>query len=109
MAAYQAKDAEAAGALYEDDAVLANSVAGYSVVGRAAIIEKMKENFAVDVEWFGESELKSLVIGDCAVGHSTFQRRLTLPDGTRHEGEGRGTLVLRRGANGNWRCVIDHA
>ena len=40
-AAYQAKDADAVGDLYEDDAILANSVAGYSAVGRAAIVEKV--------------------------------------------------------------------
>jgi uncharacterized protein (TIGR02246 family) len=108
-AAYQAKDAEAIGDLYEDDAILANSGAGYTVVGRLAIVEKVKENLAIDIEWFDVRPMKSLVLGDYAFSHSTFRRRLTLPDGTPQEGEGRSTLVLRRGADGNWRCVIDHA
>ena len=108
-AGYRSKDAEAIGDLYEDDAILANSVAGYTVVGRAAIVEKVKQNFAIDIEWFNEIPVKSLVIGDYAFIHSTFRRRLTLPDGPRQEGEGRTTAVLRRGADGNWRCVIDHA
>ena len=108
-AAYKAKDAEAVGDLYEDDAVLANSGAGYSIVGRAAIVAKVKENFAINVKWSGTRELKSIVIGDCAFNHSTFQRRVTLEDGTQNEGEGRGTVVLRRGGDDIWRIVIDHA
>jgi uncharacterized protein (TIGR02246 family) len=108
-AAYQAKDAQAVRDLYEDDAILANSVAGYTVVGRDAIVEKVKENFAIDIEWVSDPPVKSLVVGDYAFIHGTFLRRLTLPDGTRQEGEGRTTLVLRRGPDGNWRCVIDHA
>jgi uncharacterized protein (TIGR02246 family) len=108
-AAYQSKDAEAVRDLYEEDAVFANSGAGYSVVGREAIVEKVKQNFALDVEWFNEDALKFVVVGDYAFSHLTFQRRVTLPDGTRQEGEGRSTGVLHRGADGTWRCVIDHA
>ena len=108
-AGYRAKDADAVGDLYEEDAVLANSNAGYSVVGRAAIVEKVRQNFAVDVEWFNEDTVKLVVVGDYAFRHSTFQRRVTLPDGTRQEGEGRSTVVLHRGADGAWRCIIDHA
>jgi ketosteroid isomerase-like protein len=48
-AAYKANDAEALRDLYEEDAVLANSVAGYTAVGRDAIIEKHKENFALEI------------------------------------------------------------
>jgi uncharacterized protein (TIGR02246 family) len=109
LAGYRAKDADAIGDLYEEDAVLANSNAGYSVVGRAAIVEKVKQNFAVDVEWFDEDVVKLVVVGDYAFIHVTFQRRVTLPDGTRQEGEGRSTGVLHRGADGAWRSIIDHA
>jgi uncharacterized protein (TIGR02246 family) len=108
-AGFRAKDAEAIGDLYEDDAVFANSVAGYTVVGRAAIVEKVKQNFAVDVEWFNDVAVKSIIIGDYAISHLTFQRRVTLPDGTRQEGEGRSTGVLHRGADGAWRAIVDHA
>jgi ketosteroid isomerase-like protein len=108
-AVYRAKDADAVGDLYEADAILANSGAGYSIVGRDAIVEKVTENFAIDVEWFDERDLKSVETGDYAFSHSTFQHRLTLPDGTQKEGEGRGTVVFHRGADGNWRCVIDQA
>ena len=109
VAGYRARDAEAIGDLYEDDAVLANSVAGYTVVGRAAIVEKVKQNFAVDVEWFNDVAVRSIIIGDYAISHMTFQRRVTLRDGTRQEGEGRSTGVLHRGADGTWRAIIDHA
>jgi uncharacterized protein (TIGR02246 family) len=110
LAAYQAKDAEAVADLYEDDAILANSVAGYSAVGHAAIKEKVSENFAVDVDFSGDREDKSWVIGDdCMIGHSTFKRLRTLPDGTVEESDGRGTIVLRRGPDGNWRAIVDHA
>ena len=44
-AAYEAKDADAIGDLYEDDAVYAQGIAGYTVVGRRAIVEKVKEMF----------------------------------------------------------------
>jgi uncharacterized protein (TIGR02246 family) len=110
-AAYQAKDADAVGDLYEDDAVLANSVAGYSATGRAAIVEQVKENFAAaGVDFSGIRESKSWVIGDdCVISHSVFDRRRTLPDGTVEESVGRGTAALRRGADGRWRCVVDHA
>jgi uncharacterized protein (TIGR02246 family) len=109
-AAYQAKDADAVADLYEDDAILANSVAGYSAAGRAAIAEKVKENFAADVDFSGMIENKSWSIGDdCVVGHSIFQRRRTLPDGTVEESIGRGTVVFHRGVDGRWRCVVDHA
>jgi len=110
VAAYQAKDADAVVDLYEEDAILANSVAGYTAVGRAAIAEKVKDNFAVDVDFSGVRENKSWVIGDdCEIGHTIFDRRRTLPDGTVEESVGRGTMVWHRGADGNWRCVVDHA
>ena len=109
VAAYQAKDAAAVADLYEEDAILANSVAGYSIVGREAIRERVKENFAVDAEFFGMDELLTEDFGNCVVGHAVFRRRVTLPDGTRHEGEGRGTVVFRRGADGTLRLLVDHA
>jgi ketosteroid isomerase-like protein len=94
-AAYQAKDADAVADLYEDDAILANSVAGYSAVGRAAIVENVKDNFRADVDFAGVRENKSWVIGDdCVIGHSIFDRRRTLPDGTVAESIGRGTMVF---------------
>jgi len=109
-AGYQAKDVDAVVDLYEDDAILANSVAGYSAVGRAAIAARVKENFAVDVEFSEGLEVKgTFVFGDCAISHVTFRRRRTLLDGTVEESDGRTTMVLHRGADGNWRCVVDHA
>jgi ketosteroid isomerase-like protein len=109
-AAYQAKDVDAVADLCEDDAIMANSVACYSAVGRAAIAEKVKENFAVDVQFSDGLEVKgSFVFGDCVIGHVTFRRRRTLSDGTVEESDGRTTTVLHRGADGDWRCLVDHA
>jgi ketosteroid isomerase-like protein len=35
--------------------------------------------------------------------------RVSLADGTELEIHGRGTTIARRGADGEWRLVIDHA
>jgi hypothetical protein len=50
VAGYRAKDAEVIGDLCDDAFTLANSVAGHTVVGRAAIREKVRQNFDVDVK-----------------------------------------------------------
>ena len=42
-APYEANDAEAFRVLYEEDAVLANSVPGYAVVGGDAIVDKINQ------------------------------------------------------------------
>jgi uncharacterized protein (TIGR02246 family) len=108
-AAYKANDAEAIRDLYEEDAVLANSVAGYTAVGRDAIIEKHKENFALEIAWDDGDTPVSVEVGDYVISHVTFQRHVTLPDGTHHYGEGRSTVVVKRGSDGTWRFLIDHA
>ena len=54
------------------------------------------KNFALEIVWDDLDTPVSVAVGDDAVGHSTFQRQVTMPDGTHHDGEGRGTVVARR-------------
>ena len=110
-AAYEAKDADAIGDLYEDDAVYAQGIAGYTVVGRRAIVEKVKEMFGAvsEVTYEDDAPLLFREDGDYAFGHGVFRARVTLADGTRHETEGRQSGVLHRGPDGNWRQILDHS
>src|SRR5437899_2706914 len=79
-AAYQAKDADAVGELYEDDAIYAQPLAGFTVIGRTAIVEKVREMFdlvtAVDYE--DDPPLLFREVGDYAFGHGVFRARVTL-------------------------------
>ena len=86
-AAYQAKDAEAVAALYEDDAIFANPPGGWTAVGRAAIAEKVAEMFAatnaLDVVY--DPPVKSVVADDYAFLHFTTSNCVSFADGTEHE------------------------
>ena len=108
-AAYAAKDAEAVGDLYEEDAVYA--IPAYTVVGRAAIVEKVKEMFSAcsEITYEDDAPLLSREDGDYAVGHGVFRSRVVLADGTQHESEGRQSNVAHRGPDGNWRIILDHS
>src|SRR5438105_12651301 len=110
-AAYQAKDADAIGDLYENDAIYAQPVAGFTVVGRTAIVAKVKEMFSAfaAVDYEDDAPLLCRAVGDYAFGHGVFRARVTLADGTQHETEGRQTGILHRGPDGNWRQILDHA
>jgi len=112
LAAYQAKDAEALADLYEDDAVFSNPPDGWTAVGRTEIVARMKEVFASldgGIDWVSDPPVRTVEVGDYAFVHGTYRARVSLADGTRHEVVGRGTTVLHRGDDGNWRCVIDHS
>jgi uncharacterized protein (TIGR02246 family) len=111
LAAYQSRDAEAIADLYEDDAIFSNPPDGWTVVGRAAIIEKLNEMFTMtsSIDWVGEPPSKSVVVGDYAFVHATSLGRATLADGTQYESHGRTTTVAHRGSDGYWRYVIDHS
>ena len=110
-AAYQAKDAEAVGDLYEDDAVCANGLGGYTVVGRAAIVEKMKEMFGVvrEITYEDDPPLLFREDGDYVFVHGVFRAGVTLGDGTQHESEGRQSSIFHRGPDGNLRLILDHS
>jgi uncharacterized protein (TIGR02246 family) len=110
LAAYESRDAEAVADLYEDDAIFSNPPDGWTVVGRAAIIEKLNEMFSMtsSISWV-DSPMKSVVVGDYAFFHATNVGRAVLADGTPHEAQARTTTVAHRGSDGNWRFVIDHS
>jgi uncharacterized protein (TIGR02246 family) len=110
-AAYQAKDADAVGALYADDAIYAQPFAGFTVVGRAAIVEKVKELFGAwrELDYEDDAPLLYHEEGDFAFVHCVFRVRVTLPDGTKRQREGRQSNVMRRGPDGNWQLILDHA
>lgn len=111
VAAYRARDAEAVADLYEEDALYAMSIAGQIVQGRDAIREAVNQTFAVlpEVELVYDSPERAFVSGDWAFVHGTTRTRFTLGDGTQHETVARASTVRHRGADGNWRLVVDHA
>jgi len=110
FAAYAAKDAEAVADLYEDDAVFSNPPDGWTVVGRAAIIEKLNELFSMtrSISWV-DNPMKAVVDGDYAFFHATNVGQAVLADGTQYEAPARTTTIAHRGNDGNWRFVIDHS
>jgi uncharacterized protein (TIGR02246 family) len=110
LAAYESRDAEAIADLYEDDAIFSNPPDGWTVIGRAAIIEKLNEMFSMasSISWI-DSPIKSIVVGDYAIVHATNVGRASLADGTEYESQARTTTVAHRGSDGNWRFVIDHS
>ena len=110
-AAFQARDAKAVADLYEDDAVYAMSIAGYSLMGRAAIHEDVTKMFEQmsEVELVFDTPVRRETVGDQSFVHGTSTTRFTLADGSRHEVMSRHTNVLRRGSDGNWRIAIAHA
>jgi hypothetical protein len=77
LAAYESRDAEAVADLYEDDAIFSNPPDGWTVVGRAAIIEKLNEMFSMtsSISWV-DSPMKSVVVGDYAAPHLPLGRVL---------------------------------
>jgi uncharacterized protein (TIGR02246 family) len=110
QAAYKLKDAEALADLYEDDAIFANTEAGWTAVGRTELVAKFNEMFSTfSVGGWDVDRLKFAQAGDYAFSHDTTVTHLVLADGTPLDVSGRGTIVAHQGADGNWRLLIDHA
>jgi uncharacterized protein (TIGR02246 family) len=110
-AAYRTRDAEAVGDLYEDNAIFAMPDAGFPVaIGRAAIVQRMREIFAATshIEWTSDPPQMVVDAGDYVIVHQTSKTRSTLTDGTQINTEARATFVLHCGTDGKWRVVIDH-
>jgi len=108
-AAFHAKDAEAIAEFYEDDAIFANPPM-WTAVGRSEIIERLNELFeatsAIDVAY--DPPATSVVVGDYAFVHYTSLTRVSLADGTEQELRTRTTTIAHRGADGEWRFILDH-
>ena len=108
--AYKLKDAEAVADLYEDDALFANTDAGWTAVGRAELVARVKEMFAAfSVTGWETDRLKFVQAGDYAFSHDTIVTRVVFRGGKVLDVAGRGTTIAHKGADGNWRLLVGHA
>ena len=108
--AFLAGDADAIAELYAEDAVFAMPSAEIFAKGRPAIREAWVALGALgDVEAVDIIERDETVVGDVAYAHQHGVIRGTDPEGQPMEIPFRTTEVMRRGADGTWRYVIDHA
>src|SRR6476620_5081288 len=83
-AAYRTRDAEAVADMYEENAIFAMSDFGYApAIGRAAIVERMHEIFAVthDIKSISDEPVMVIEAGDYVIVHQTSTTRSTLVDG----------------------------
>lgn len=107
--AFLAGDAGAIADLYEDDAVFVSASVEIVARGREAIREAWSGIIAMgkaeDVEIIERDEQ---IVGDVAYAHQHGVIRAEM-GGERVEIPFRTTEVMRRGADGTWRYVIDHA
>ena len=108
--AFLAKDVDAIAELYEEDAVFAMPSADIVAKGRAAIREAWAALGALgDVESVEIIERDEVIAGDVAYAHQHGVVRGKDPEGQPLEIPFRTTEVMRRGDDGTWRYVIDHA
>ena len=91
--------------LYEQDAAFAPQP-GEAVSGHAAIREALKGFLALRPEMTGQVE-NVLIAGETALVANRWSLRGTQPDGQPVEMRGVSADVVRRGADGEWRIVID--
>jgi uncharacterized protein (TIGR02246 family) len=92
--------------LYEPDAVFAPQP-GRVVTGRAAIREALTGFLELRPQMDGEVK-EVLVSDDTALVSNRWSLRGTAPDGAPVEMGGTSADVMRRGADGAWRIVIDN-
>lgn len=92
--------------LYEPDAVFAPQP-GRVVTGRAAIREALTGFLELRPQMDGEIK-EVLVSDDTALVSNRWSLRGTAPDGATVEMGGTSADVMRRGADGAWRIVIDN-
>ena len=92
--------------LYEPDAVFAPQP-GRVVTGRAAIREALTGFLELRPQMDGEIK-EVLVSDDTALVSNRWSLRGTAPDGAPVEIGGTSADVMRRGADGAWRIVIDN-
>lgn len=110
-AAYESGDAARVAELYEVDAVFVQPGLDHVVVGRDAIQRAVADTYAFlsDIVLTFHEPAMFRVEGDLAWCHGSSTTEFTLPDGSRHSAQSRSTTVLRRGSDGSWRLVLDHA
>ena len=98
-------DIDSAVGLYEQDA---SFVTADGVVTGADAIREVLTAFAAVSPTFSVTPKPTVVTGDIALTGSNWSLTGTGPDGNPHEMSGSSCEVLRRGADGNWRFVIDN-
>lgn len=103
--ALEARDLERLTAIYEPDAVLVVEP-GTTISGHAAIRTHLEEMIRGNPRL--ESETTVVVpAGDVAMLRARWSIRATGPDGELAE-TGESTEIVRRQADGTWKCVIDN-
>jgi len=107
--AYLAGDARAIAELYEDDAIFVMPSSEIVAKGRDAIREAWAGLIAAgQADSVDIIERDEQVVGDVAYAHQHGVIRGKV-DGEPVEIPFRTTEVMRRGSDGSWRYVIDHA
>jgi uncharacterized protein (TIGR02246 family) len=107
--AYLAGDADALAALYDDDAIFVMPSMEIVAKGRDAIRGAWAGLIAMgSAQEIEITERDEVISGDVAYAHQTGVIRGEM-GGERVEIPFRTTEVMRRGADGTWRYVIDHA
>lgn len=104
--AFNAGDADALMALYEDEAALVPAP-GQTVTGTAAIREALGGFLALN----GRMSIVTQTIvpaGEIVLLHGNWLLSGTGPDGSPVELAGLNTEVVRRQADGSWRFLIDN-
>jgi uncharacterized protein (TIGR02246 family) len=107
-AAIKARDAERAASFYADDAVIM-PVAEAIVTGRSAIKEEWRHVFGIPGIDNNSRLVASAVSasGDLGYTRGTYESAMLEPGGKRVVERGKWVSVWKRGADGNWRILID--
>jgi ketosteroid isomerase-like protein len=107
-AASAGQDADLVASYWSDDATIVPAGAPL-VVGKSAIREYVAESFATPgfrIHW---TTLDATVSDDASMGYTTADTTMTFPGpaGDLISVSGRGVVVWRRDAAGDWKCVCD--
>jgi uncharacterized protein (TIGR02246 family) len=103
VAAANAKNSAAVGAMYTDDAVLAGTTVPVTN-GRAAIEKVWADAFPIASNLKVNSE-KTEVSGDMAYDYGTYSQHIAPPKGKAMEDTGRYLVVFKRQADGSWKIA----
>lgn len=106
MKAAEAKDAEAAAALYSEDAMVMPPGAP-AVKGRAAIEAFWRKMMLSAIRRVTLATTDLGMSGDIAYETGTYTLDLTLPDGSPASDGGKYITLMRRQADGSWKMTHD--